>query len=674
MVDWKQEIKTRIAGLNLTPLREAEIVEELTQHLDDFYSDLLAGGATPEEAYRAALAELTALQLPESDKKHRPQVIGTGRSNIIGNLWQDLRYSIRMLRKNPGFASVTILILALGIGANTAIFSVVNAVLLRPLPYPESERLMQLYREDPPDGGPVSVTKFLFWREHNRTFDSMAAIEVVGAGVNLTGGDEPQRIRAARVSVDYFRVYGISPARGRSFSPEEDRPGGDRVIVISDSLWKQRFGADAGLLGKEIELSGERYTVIGIMPPGLEPDIYADVWLPLRPVAVDQEKANPLRVTGRLKGGVTAEQAVADMDAVAESFRQQHPAMMNDGERIATVSYQQFIVRDVRTSLLVLLGAVAFVLLIACANVASLLLARAAARQREVAIRSALGAGRFRLIQQSLTESALLALLGGALGILVARLGLEALLALVPGNLPRLSEIQLDGRALLFTLAVALSTGILFGVAPAFQLAGVALNSVLNESGARGSAGIRRSRLRSLIVVFEIALSSLLLIGAALLIQTFANLRGVDPGFEARNVLTMQMSLPEAVYNNSARVSNFFDRALQRIEALPGVETAAVVTRLPLENTLILPFRTRGMQEDRFVFWRMITPNYFKSLRIPLRRGRSFSEGDSGSSPAVVLINEAMVRQYFPDKDPIGELLTTFVIRTEGDPLNLAAP
>jgi putative ABC transport system permease protein len=670
MPEWKDEILQRLAGLQLTPTREAEIVEELTQHLDDHYAESLAGGATPEEAYRAALVELNEGQLParelrDSDMKHQPIVIETNRRNFMGDLWQDLRYGIRMLRKNPGFTAVTVLILALGIGANTAIFSVVNAVLLRPLSYPESERLMQLWRGLPGGVSSVSATQFLFWREHNRTFESMAAVDTAGAGVNLAGGDEPHHIRGARVSADFFRVYGIPPAQGRGFSPEEDQPGGDRVVVISDGLWKRRFGADPGLLGRDLELGGEPHRVIGIMPPDYEARPSVDIWMPLRPVAHNRDRAFPFMVIGRLKPGVTYEQGRADMDAVARSFRLQHPALMNDNEGIRVEDYHQAMVKDARTELLVLLGAVGFVLLIACANVASLLLARAATRQKEVAIRSALGAGRFRLIRQSLTESALLAVLGGALGLLVARWGLNTLLALGPGNLPRLSEVQIDGRSLLFTLAVALSTGILFGLAPALQLAKVNLNSVLNESGVRASAGIQRSRLRSSIVVVEIGLSSMLLVGAVLLIQTFANLRGVNPGFDPRNVLTCQLSLSEAEYGSTAQASAFFDRALQRIEALPGVETAAVVVnRTPIGSGLVLSFSIPGMQDVRYVGWSMVSPNYFRALSVPLRRGRYFTEGDSLSSPAVALINETLARQYFPNKDPIGELLS--VGKTEG--------
>jgi putative ABC transport system permease protein len=664
MPEWKDEIIQRLVGLQLTPTREAEIVEELKQHLDDYYADALTGGMSPEEAYLAALAELKEGQLPakepsEIDMKIQPNVIETNKRNIIGDLWQDLRYGIRMLRKNPGFTSIAVLTLALGIGANTAIFSVVNSVLLRPFPYPESERLMQVWRGIPPPTRTLaSVTQFLFWRENNRIFESMTAVEAVGAGVNLTGGDEPEVVRGARVSAEFFRVYGIPPAQGRSFTVEEDRPGGDRVVVISDGLWKRRFGADQGILGKSVELAGEPYSVIGIMPPGFEARGAADIWMPLRPVAHNQDRIYPLAVIGRLKPGATREQAQAEMDAVARMFRLQQPALMSNNEGIVVEDYHQAMVGNVRTELLVLLGAVGFVLLIACANVASLLLARAAARQKEVAIRSALGAGRFRLIQQSLTESALLALLGGALGLLVARLGLKALLALGSWNLPRMSEVQIDGRALLLTLAVALLTGILFGLAPALQLAKVNLNSVLNESGVRASAGIQRSRFRSAIVVAEIGLSSMLLVGAALLIQTFANLRGVNPGFEPANVLTFQLSMPEEGYNSTARVSAFFDQTLQRIEALPGVETAAVVTRLPLESGLMMSFSTEGMQDVRFAGWNMISPNYFRALSVPLRQGRNFTEEDSRSSPAVTIINEALARQYFPGKDPIGELLT----------------
>jgi putative ABC transport system permease protein len=660
MPEWKDEIMQRLAGLQLTPTREAEIVEELTQHLEDYYAESLAGGATPEEAYRAALTELNegqlpALELRESDMKNHPIVIETNRRNFIGDLWQDLRYGVRMLRKNPGFTSIVVLILALGIGANTAIFSVVNGVLLRPLPYPENERMMQLRRGLPGGTTSVSATKYLFWREHNRTFESMAATDIGGAYVNLTDGDKPERILNTHVSADFFRVHGISPALGRSFNSEEERPGGDRVVIVSDGLWKRRFGGDPGLLGKELKLGGEPYTVIGIMRPGFN----GDIWMPLRLVANDQDQANPLVVIGRRKPGVIHQQAQADMDAVARAFRLQYPRLMNDGEGVRVFDYHDFMVQDVRTSLLILLGAVGFVLLIACANVAGLLLARAAARQREVAIRSALGAGRFRLVRQALTESTLLAVIGGILGLLVARWSLNALLALDPGNIPRLSEVEMDGGALVFTLAVSLSTGILFGLAPAFQLARVNLSSVLNESSGRASSGIRRSRLRSMFVVMEVGLSSMLLVGAALLIQTFANLRGVNPGFDPHNVLSLKVSLPETDYKNTAQVSDFFNRALERIESVPGVQAAAAVTRVPLgSNGFVLSFSVEGMQYVQFAYWDMISPNYFRALNIPLRRGRYFTDSDSRSSPAIAIINETLARQYFPNKDPIGQLLT----------------
>jgi putative ABC transport system permease protein len=651
--NWKDEIKARLADLNLTSAREAQIVEELAQHLEDHYNELLAGGATPEEAYRASLVELSASRL--STRTLKEAEIKRDSKVFIGGFWQDLRYGVRMLRKNPGFASITVLILALGIGANTAIFSVVNAVLLRPLPYPESERMMVLKRGLPGGESGVSGTTFLFWREHNRTFESMAATDIGGSYVNLTDGDKPERLLNVHVSADFFKAHGISPSLGRSFNAEEERPGGDRVVIVSEGLWKRRFGGDPGLLGNELKLGGESYTVIGIMPPGF----YGEIWMPLRLVAHDQDKAYPLIVIGRRKQGATEQQAQADMDAVARAFSLQYPRLMDDGEGVRVFDYHDLTVQDVRTSLLILLGAVVFVLLIACANVAGLSLARVAARQKEVAIRSALGAGRFRLVRQSLTESALLAVVGGILGLLMARWTLDALIAIDPGNIPRLSEVKMDGRALVFTLAVALSTGILFGLAPAFQLARVNLSSVLNESSGRASAGIRRSRLRSLLVVMEIGLSSMLLVGAALLIQTFANLRGIDPGFDPRNVLNLKVSLPETEYKNTAQMSDFFDRALQRIESVPGVEAAAVVTRVPLgSNGLVLSFSAEGMQSVQYAYWDMVTPDYFRALNIPLRRGRYFSEGDSRSSPAVALINETLARRYFPNKDPIGQLLT----------------
>ncbi len=579
---------------------------------------------------------------------------------------QDLRFALRMMLKSPGFTAVAVLALALGIGANSAIFTLVNSVLLRPLPYPESERLflvVRQYRASRTET--VSLPKIDYWRTHNRVFDRLTAFDVIGAGYNLSGAEgEPERVRGVRVSAEFFRVVGVSPVLGRGFLPEEDLPGGRRVVVLSQGLWRRRFGADPGLLGKPVILAGEPYTVVGVMPRGFEFVPEADLWTPLQPVIRSNDQANYLACLGRLKPGVTAEQARAEMERLARQFRPQYPDLMGRNESFGVFSLHEWVVGNIRPALLVLLGAVGCVLLIACANVANLLLARAAARAKEVAIRTALGASRLRLLRQLLTESVVLALAGGALGSLLGFWGLKALLVASPAGIP-LVRIAMDARVLGFTLAVSLATGVLFGLAPALRASRPDLNETLKEGSGRATAGSPRSTLRGLLVAGEMALALVLLIGAALLIETYLSLRNVPPGFDPRHVLTMQMSLTGPRYAHTAQVDSFFRQVLQRLETLPGVEAASSVTSLPLELGPDLPFNIEGRTDtdnNPGAQWRAITPSYFRAMRIPLRRGRYFTDAETGQSPAVVIINEALVRRFWPrypaGEDPIGQRIT----------------
>ncbi len=579
---------------------------------------------------------------------------------------QDLRHALRMMLKSPGFTAVALLALALGIGASSAIFTLVNAVLLRPLPYPDSERLflvVRQYRQSRNET--VSIPKIDYWRKHSQAFESLTAFDVIGAGYNLSSAEgEPERVRGVRVSADFFRVVGVFPVLGRGFLPEEDLPGGRRVVVLSDGLWRRRFGADPGLLGRSVILGGEPYTVVGLMPRGFEFVPEADLWTTLQPVVKTTDQANYLACLGRLKPGITVGQARAEMERLAVQFRQQYPDLMGRNQSFGVFSLHEEVAGNIRPALLVLLGAVGCVLLIACANVANLLLARAATRAKEVAIRTALGASRLRLLRQLLTESAVLALAGGALGTVLGFWGLKALLVASPAGIP-LVRITLDARVLGFTLAVSLLTGILFGLAPALRASRPDLNETLKEGTGRATAGSPRSRLRGLLVVSEIALALVLVVGAALLIETYLRLRNVPPGFDPRRVLTMQMSLTGPRYAHTAQVDSFFRQVLQRLETLPGVEAASSVTNLPLEQGPDLPFNIEGRTDtdnNPGAQWRAITPNYFRAMRIPLRRGRHFTDSDTGQSPAVVIVNEALVRRYWPrfpaGEDPVGQRIT----------------
>jgi putative ABC transport system permease protein len=583
----------------------------------------------------------------------------------MNTLRQDLRYGLRMLVKQPGFTAIAVLSLALGIGANTAIFSVVNAVLLRPLPYPQPQQLMQVSQNLPGiDNDAASEPKFLFWQEHNQSFAAMAIEQPIGSGVNLAGGNEAEYVSGIKVSKDFFAVLGIQPARGRSFTAAEDRPGGEPVAILSDGLWRRRFGADAGLVGRTVAINSESFVVVGIMPPdfqyqsGFQYLRTADVFVPLRP-ALNGDRDPNYRVIGRLRSGVTTAQAQADMRQVANAFREVYPQQMMDDESIAVTPFHEKLTANVRPLLLILLGAVGLVLLIACANVANLQLVRAANRQKEMAIRLALGASWRRVVSQLLIEGMLLAMIGGAAGLLLATWGIDTLAALIPERLlPRFNEVALDWRVLAFTLASAIITGVAFSLAPALQSSRLDLNTSLKEGGGKGAAAVGRGRLRTGLVIAEVALSFMLLTSAALLIRTFVNLRRVEPGFATRHVLTFQISTTGAAYNTTAKVSDFYRRALERLEGLPGVETAAVTSNLPLATPFRMPFGIAGQPEyAESVQFRLITPEYFNVMQIPLQQGRAFSDSDTQGAGNVAIVNAAFARKYLTDTGALGQNL-----------------
>ena len=578
----------------------------------------------------------------------------------MGTFIQDLRYGVRMLGKRRAFTVIAILTLALGIGANTAIFTVVNAVLLRPLPYVEPERLVELGScTDQIKIYSATPNRFRFWRDHSQSFEAMATSRGAGS-VNLAVGDEPEYVTGLKVSADFFRVLGVGPALGRSFTAEEDRPGGERLVILSDGLWRRRFNAERNLVGQSVTVEYVNYTVIGIMPPEFQFSPQPDLLFPLRLGSGELgESGSNYPVVARLKPGVTRAAALEEMKLIAEAYRAQFPKQMSETESITVLRYGETDVADIRPALLVLLTAVAFVLLIACANVANLQLARSASRQKEMAIRLALGAGSLRIVRQLLTEGLLLALIGGGGGLLLAVWGVDSLKAFIPNNLlPDRADIRFDGRVLLFTLVTAVVTGVLFGLAPAIQAARVDVNTFLKESAGKGVAA-GKGRLRSALVVVEIAMSMVLLVGAALTIRTFANLRGVEPGFDPQKVLTFSMMLSGPKYDTTAKLSEATARARARLQSMPGVEAVAVSSKLPLHHWLNLPVEFAGQPDlIKAVEWQAVSPDYFRVMKIALKQGRDFADTDTESAAGVAIVNEAFVARFYPDLDPLGQHIT----------------
>jgi putative ABC transport system permease protein len=583
-------------------------------------------------------------------------------------LLQDLRYGARMLMKNPGFTLIAVLTLGLGIGANTAIFSVVNGVLLRPLPYYEPERIVTLSNEG---RFPVSPANFLDFRANSQSFAQMAAAEAWEGA--LTGNDRPEQLGGLRMGEGLFAMLGTRALLGRTLQTEDYQPGKGHVLVLSHKLWQRAFGADPNIIGRNIKLSGESYAVVGVMPSQFQfPPFWAtkaEMWAPLdlRPRAANR-RGSSLRVFARLKPGVTLQQAQAEMDTMNKRLALAYPEV-NTGLNIRVEPLNEKVVGNIRRALLVLSGAVGFVLLIACANVACLMLARSAARQREAAVRVALGASRWRVVKQLLTESLLLSLGGAALGMLLAMWGVDWLTTLLAGNsssfsvrLPRLNEIKVDAAALGFTLAVSLATSLLFGLAPAIAASKPDLNQTLKESG-RGTAGGRR-RLRESLVVAELAMALVMLIGAGLLMNSFLKLRAIDPGFDPRNTLTMMVSLAGASQYVGPSREAFYRQLTDRLAAMPGVESVSAINHLPLAGDLWgTPITIEGRPlpppgQEVFGAFRVSRPGYFKTMGIPLRAGRDFDERDTPETPGVVIINGTLARRHWPNENPIGKRVT----------------
>jgi putative ABC transport system permease protein len=589
----------------------------------------------------------------------------------MGTFWQDVRFGYRMLWKSPAFTLVAIVALALGIGANTAIFSVVNAVLLRPLPYKDPQQLVIINHYYPKLSlkATVSAPGYVYYRDHAQSFSDVAA--VTGWSANLTGTGEPERLQGMQVTPNLFSMLGAQAARGRVFSAEEGQPGRNRVVVLSEALWQRRFGGDPGVVNQTINLNGEAYTVVGIMPQGFQygrelgqmVDLYSPLAFTPEQLSAAGAGMEYLTALARLKPNVSIQQAQAEMDTIADQVRQQYDMGDPGIWGLFLTSYNEMVVGELRPALLILLGAVGFVLLIACANVANLLLARAAARQKEIAIRAALGASRVRVIRQLLTESLLLALAGGSLGLLLAVWGVDLLMKINGNKLPRAHEIGLDFNVFLFTLGVSLLTGMIFGLAPAFQTSKTDLHETLKEGGRSGTGHTHRG-LRNLLVVSEMALTVVLLVGAGLLVRSFLRLEQVSPGFQPQNILAMQLSLPANKYKEAKQRDIFYQQMLAEVQSLPGVRTAGGVAVLPMSQggnsrTFTIEGREapQGQQSPHGDSW-AATSDYFKTMTIPLVKGRYFTENDAATAPSVVIIDEELARKFFPGEEAVGRRIT----------------
>ena len=655
----------RMFGLFPTREAERELTAELESHLQLHVEDNLRAGMTPDEARRRAIIALGGLESTKEAYRDRRGL------PAIDSLLRDLRYGARTLRKNPGFLVAGIAILGLGVGVNSAIFTVVNAVVLRPLPFPDADRIVRLWHTPPQSTFPgmstfpLSPANFLDWQAESHSFEAMAIYR--GGRPTLTGHGEPAAVNALRASATFLPIFGIQPILGRGFAPEEDWDGAPLTVMLSEAFWRSRFGADRAIVGRSILLDRTPYTVIGVVPAPSFLD-RVEVWLPLAWRASDRaQRANHNYVAlAKLKPGVPVATAQADLDAVSARLEQQYPAENKDWGALVLRLHDD-LVGDARLSLLVLLGAVALVLLIACANLANLMLVRTHGRAKEIALRGALGASRARVIQQLLAEGVLLGVGGGAAGFVAAFYGVQALVALVGEALPRAQEIAVDGRVLAFTAAISLTTGLLAAFFPAWRLSGRDANDMLKQGSGRGSSGAGDGRVRQVLVVSEVALALMLLVGAGLLLRSLSSLRAVDPGFDARNVLTAEIGIPEEKYSTPERRNQFFDRVREQVGALPGVESAAWVDNLPVQGgstQYVAPEGWPPVQDSELptVAVRVPSPGYFGAARIPLLAGRDFTDADAFDKPGVLILSERTAQRFWPNQNPIGRHVTLKMI------------
>jgi predicted permease len=648
---------------------DAELDHEVQSHLALLIDENLRAGMPLPEAQRAARIELGGIE--QVKEQVREQRLG----NWLNSVLSDIRYGLRQLRNHPGFTTVAILTLALGIGANTIMFSMVYGVVLRPLPFHDSGRLYTLWERNAKMGyeqNPPAAGNFRDWQDHNRVFQGMAAFDA-SQTFNLSGGSSPERVDGTAVSPGLFELLGIAPVLGRTFSPQEDQLGQNRVVLLSYKLWHRRFNADPAILEKSISLDGANFTVVGVMPPGFQfpgdtgtvLNIFtappAQLWVPLAlpPKAWAARSSHYLEVIGRLKPGVTLSQAQTDMDSIEDQLVKEYPQDYI-GSDVNLVPLRSQVVGSFGPVLLVLFGAVAFVLLIACSNVANLLLARASSRRREVAIRTALGGTRVRLLRQLVTESLTLAMAGGLVGVLIAARGINLLKLTLPDNFPRAADVHMDGPALLFTALTSVATGLLFGLAPAFQGSRANVSESLKE-GARGTEGSGRNRLRSVLIISEVALAVILLIGTGLMLRSFVRLQQVEPGFRPDHLLTMELSLPDARYPDPQKAA-FFSLLLERIRALPEVLSAGAIGHLPLAGqiesyNMEMEGRAKLPNEYANPSCHIVMPGYFETMQLPLLDGRYFDPRDGADSPHVLVINDVVARNLFPNESALGKRL-----------------
>src|SRR5215471_19117376 len=653
---WLYTIPLRVRSLFRRAQADQELDDELRDHLEQKTEEYVAQGMTQEEAHRRARLDLGGIE--QTKEKCRD----ARRVNWIQDFAQDLRFGLRMLRKSPGFTIVAVLTLALGIGANTAVFSVINTVLLRPLPYPDSDRLVQIWSTNPNTnrwGMWTAYPRFEDWRRQNTVFEEMATVRTWV--ISIKGGDHPESLSGVITSSQIFQLLRVQPMLGRGFLPEEDQPGHDHVIILSYGLWQRRFGSDRGIIGSTVDLDEQAYTVIGVMapdfrfPPDLPVSYRVDAWLPPAPDPSRNERvSNNYYTVARLKPGVSLAQAQAEMDSINHGLAERYP--VDRGMGVQVVGWQRQVGSEVRPVLLILLGAIGLVLLIACANVASLLLARGATRQREAALRQALGAGRARLIRQFLTESVLLAILGGVSGLLLGYAVLGFFVRMAP-DIPRLNETTIDLHVLIFSAVLTLGTGLICGMAPAMQAQKADAQHSLKESDSRLTT---RAKARSILVVAEMASALILLAGAGLLVRSFVQLQQVDPGFNPRNLLTAFAMLPPSKYPEPQRQALFFHVLMDRITSLPGVGCAGAADSAPMLSNDTGPVSVEGhyLRPDEVEIQAerpKITPDYFCAMGIRLLRGRTFTWADKEGSLPVAIINEAAARQYWPNEDGMGK-------------------
>lgn len=674
MPDWKKEITRRMARLQLAPARESEIVEELAQHLDDHYQELLAEGTPDIEAQQLTLTELTEnelfRELKNVERKTEPEpiVIGANRKiNVFADIWKDLRYGLRMLLKRPGFTAIAVITLALGIGASTAIFSAVNPILFESLPYPNASQIVTITDDFGTTDSSIGMT-FGTYRElvqRSRSFSAIAVIRPWQPA--MTGSAEPERLEGQRVSASYFQVLGVSPALGLNFNSSDDRPNGSNVLIISEGFWRRRFNAESAIVGRQVTLNDTSFTVIGVMPRAFENVIgpKVEVWTLLQydaslPTFQSREWGRHLRMIGRLKPGVDAEQARAELNTIARNQLPEFPrpphASLDSG--LITISLQDQVTRGVKPALMAVLGAVILLLLIACVNVTNLLLARGANRRGEFAMRIALGAGRNRMIRQLLTESLLLAMMGGALGLLVAEFGVRQLVRLSPIELPRMVEIGVNGTVFAFAVGITTLIGIGVGLIPALHASRGDLNARLQENSRRTAGG--HQWMRRTLVIAEVSLALVLLVGAGLLFRSLSRLFAIDPGFDTSQLITMQVQASGTRFDEET-THRFFAQSLEAVRQLPGVSAAAFSSQLPLSGDLDDGYgvqfessATDRPDENMGAFRYAVSPGYLETMAIPLRRGRLLNAHDTANTPPVALISESLARSKFQDADPLG--------------------